>query len=250
LLRKCIVTTSWDDGHKLDIKLANMLQKYEIRGTFYIANRFLDARGILHLNEPFHLLSENEILQLSKYFEIGAHTVTHPNLTIIPLAEAEKEIIGSKQILEKILNEEIFGFCYPFGAYNSEIAEIVKKAGYKYARTTERFRIEVRDPFLMGTTTHVCPHNWIRNLKILGAGRPTLRGLYDWATRAKIMFDRVYRSGGIYHLWGHSWEIEKFNMWDDFEEVLEYVCNKKGVSYLTNYEVICQRPTMSVHCKR
>jgi len=87
-------------------------------------------------------------------------------------------------------------------------------------------------------------------LKILGAGRPTLRGLYDWATRAKIMFDRVYRSGGIYHLWGHSWEIEKFNMWDDFEEVLEYVCNKKGVSYLTNYEVICQRPTMSVHCKR
>ena len=238
MLHKCIVTTSWDDGHKLDIKLANMLQKYKIRGTFYIANKFLDTWGPLHPNELFHPISENEIVQLSKHFEIGAHTVTHPNLTTIPLAKAEKEIIRSKQILEKMLNKEICGFCYPLGAYNSEIAKIVKKAGYKYARTAKRFQTKVRDPFLMGTTTHVFPHNWIRNLKILWAGRPTLRGLHNWATRTKIMFDRVSRRGGIYHLWGHSWEIEKFKMWDELKGILEYVCNKKGVLYLTNHEVI------------
>jgi hypothetical protein len=30
------VTTSWDDGHKLDMKLAVLLKKYGIKGTFYI----------------------------------------------------------------------------------------------------------------------------------------------------------------------------------------------------------------------
>jgi hypothetical protein len=31
------VTTSWDDGHILDHKLASLLHDYRLRGTFYIA---------------------------------------------------------------------------------------------------------------------------------------------------------------------------------------------------------------------
>ena len=36
-MKKTIVTTSWDDGHKLDLKLAALLKKYNIKGTFYIS---------------------------------------------------------------------------------------------------------------------------------------------------------------------------------------------------------------------
>ena len=32
-----LVTTSWDDGHILDIKLASLLRLYNLKGTFYIA---------------------------------------------------------------------------------------------------------------------------------------------------------------------------------------------------------------------
>ena len=31
-----LVTTSWDDGHPLDIRLAEMLARYGVLGTFYI----------------------------------------------------------------------------------------------------------------------------------------------------------------------------------------------------------------------
>ena len=31
-----IITTSWDDGHPLDFKLAELLNKYNLKGTFYI----------------------------------------------------------------------------------------------------------------------------------------------------------------------------------------------------------------------
>ncbi len=34
---KKIVTTSWDDGHKLDLKLAHLLQKYNMPATFYVS---------------------------------------------------------------------------------------------------------------------------------------------------------------------------------------------------------------------
>ena len=33
---RVIITTSWDDGHSLDLKLAGLLQKYDIPATFYI----------------------------------------------------------------------------------------------------------------------------------------------------------------------------------------------------------------------
>ena len=34
---KTLITTSWDDGNKLDIKVAELLDKYGMKGTFYIA---------------------------------------------------------------------------------------------------------------------------------------------------------------------------------------------------------------------
>ena len=33
---KIYVTTSWDDGHSLDMKLYNLLEEYGLKGTFYI----------------------------------------------------------------------------------------------------------------------------------------------------------------------------------------------------------------------
>jgi peptidoglycan/xylan/chitin deacetylase (PgdA/CDA1 family) len=36
-MNKVTVTTSWDDGHILDVKLSELLKKYNLKGTFYIA---------------------------------------------------------------------------------------------------------------------------------------------------------------------------------------------------------------------
>ena len=33
------VTTSWDDGHVLDHKVANLLESYDLPGTFYVATQ-------------------------------------------------------------------------------------------------------------------------------------------------------------------------------------------------------------------
>src|SRR5688500_11915407 len=38
--KAAIVTTSWDDGHPLDIRLAEMLARHGVAGTFYVPLRY------------------------------------------------------------------------------------------------------------------------------------------------------------------------------------------------------------------
>ena len=96
--KKLIITTSWDDGSVLDLKLAELLEKYSIKGTFNIPKAYLD-----------NPLQQKDIEDIDRKFEIGAHTLTHADLTAISLTEARKEIEGSKAYLEDLLGHSIKG---------------------------------------------------------------------------------------------------------------------------------------------
>ena len=57
-----------------------------------------------------------------------------------------------------------------------------------------------------------------------------------------IKKDRVFvlTNGGIWHLWGHSWEIDENNDWELLDDVLAYVKKKGkeyGAEFLTNGEL-------------
>jgi len=83
-------------------------------------------------------LTPEEILRLSadRRVDIGAHTITHPVLSILPPAAQEEEIVGSKRRLERILGRGVTTFSYPFGTrldYTDATAEFVKRAGFACA---------------------------------------------------------------------------------------------------------------------
>ncbi len=118
-MKRVIVTTSWDDGHKIDFKLAELMKKYNITGTFYISPK---DREIPEKDR----LTDQEIIKLSEGFEIGAHTFTHPRLSNVSDEEAKKEIVGSKDYLEKILKKEVKSFCYPGGVHKKSIKKWLK----------------------------------------------------------------------------------------------------------------------------
>jgi len=69
-----------------------------------------------------------------------------------------------------------------------------------------------------------------------------LRRVDGWAELAKMLFDSVWQQGGIFHLYGHSWEIGELGLWDDLREVLDYVSHREGVLYLTNAEIVKYLP--------
>ena len=72
-------------------------------------------------------------------FSIGAHTVNHPILARAKLAQAEKEIMGSKVMIETALGRPVKAFAYPNGRpedYTNEIKRLVRQVGFTCAVTT------------------------------------------------------------------------------------------------------------------
>jgi len=83
------------------------------------------------------ILTWDEVREMgANGFEIGAHTVSHPILSKIPLDQAEWEITESKRRIEEEINKKINLFAYPNGGpedYNADIIQILKKTGFSGA---------------------------------------------------------------------------------------------------------------------
>jgi len=99
-----------------------VLKKYKFKATV-----FMFTRGV---GQGYLTWEQLQEIKNSGLVEIGSHSVNHPPLTCIDLAEAKKEITMSKAILEQKLGIPILTFCYPFGAVNAKIEKLVKEAEY------------------------------------------------------------------------------------------------------------------------
>lgn len=226
------VTTSWDDGHVLDKKLAALLKKYNLAGTFYIAP---ENHEIVKNDR----LSKKEVAALAKNFEIGAHTMMHPRLPQVDLETARYEITTSKTTLEAWTGQTIVSFCYPGGAYTPAHLQIVEDAGFSLGRTVQRFRTKIKgNPYELPTTIHAYRH-WSDALPIIREGGMSnfLNYYLNWDELAIALFDKTLATGGVFHLWGHSWEIEKNGDWERLERVFKYISNRPEVRYLPNGEL-------------
>ena len=64
--------------------------------------------------------------------EIGAHTINHPNLTVLDRAARAEELYGSRRALESLTGREVRGLAYPNGCYDSETLDLMVEAKFKY----------------------------------------------------------------------------------------------------------------------
>jgi peptidoglycan/xylan/chitin deacetylase (PgdA/CDA1 family) len=80
--------------------------------------------------------------------EIGGHTLSHPSLGHMPLAEAKEEIDGCFNELRQHLGDQPRTFCYPNGQpadYSPEIKKIVSRSGFLGAVTaySDKFNSDI-----------------------------------------------------------------------------------------------------------
>lgn len=96
-------------------------------------------------------LSWDEVLDMSKKgISFGAHTVTHPILTRLPIVDVRGEITRSKKEIEERLGVPCNLFAYPNGEFNAEIIEILKENGFTGAVTTiPRLIKKSENPFML-----------------------------------------------------------------------------------------------------
>ncbi len=227
------VTTSWDDGHVLDHAMAGLLETYELPGTFYVAPRNIE----LPVRER---LRTRGLRLLGEQCEIGGHTLTHLRLPTLTADHAMREILDGKAELEETLGTPLRSFCYPGGEYRDEHPAMVRDAGFAIGRTVERGVTAPTPPYEMATTTHAYRHlvDGRMALRLAGGNRRlAARYFLNWDVMAIAQFDLVLATGGVFHLWGHSWEVEKNGDWARLERVFAHIARRPGVRYVDNGEL-------------
>lgn len=233
------VTTSWDDGHPLDMRIADALAKHGIRGTFYVPMRNVRPT-----------LAPHQIRDLSSHFEIGAHTVNHVVLTQCSHDQAFREIRDSKSRIEDLIGRKCAVFCFPKGRYDRQHIKMAADAGYMAVRTVELFSfswpyqcngISVIPTTLQASCQGRRAH--LRNAIKRMRAKAFLNVLRfsqgkNWTESATNLIEYFQASGGVFHLWGHSWEIQEQNQWTNLDHVLRLLVeSNKSMNYLTNSEL-------------
>lgn len=234
------ITTSWDDGHVLDFRLADLLNKYSIPGTFYIPKS----------NAEHEVMLPQQVTELAKGFEIGGHTLSHIRLHTTDTQTLEYEIAGSYKWLSDLLGDTPVSFCFPGGVFHDKAVAAVYKSGYKIARTTELLSTKMKlHNSLTPTTLQVYEHNAFTYTKHL-LKRRRITNLMQWLSNTSLKklsvltenyLNRIDKYGGCFHLWGHSWEIEELGLWGKLEDLLRIMSNRDGFHYIANKEIINQK---------
>jgi peptidoglycan/xylan/chitin deacetylase (PgdA/CDA1 family) len=76
--------------------------------------------------------------------EIGSHTHSHPDLKMLTTGAAKREIVTSREQIEKCLKTPVDSFAYPYGSLSPGTLETVRQE-FRAACTTE-LRRAVADP--------------------------------------------------------------------------------------------------------
>lgn len=134
------VVLTFDDGYADNFEHGfNCLTRYGMKATWFVVSGDVGRRSSWSDddNPSRSMLGSMQLREMAQAgMEVGAHTRTHPRLPGLDAEAIADEVAGSKKDLEYILGNEVTSFAYPYGLFNKDCVEAVRKAGFKVACTT------------------------------------------------------------------------------------------------------------------
>ena len=71
--------------------------------------------------------------------------------------------------------------------------------------------------------------------------RPAFAAYPERPVRIDREHQRTLRVGGVFHLWGHSWELDQADLWDGLEDVLKMMGDVRGQAPCLTNGRLCQQ---------
>jgi len=190
-----LISLTFDDGWEDNTLTAlPMLKNYGFKSTYFFATTYLEnspSTGPINVSGPSAVKTI-----FNEGHEIGSHSVTHPDLTILNANQLSYELTHSKEYLESLVGAgNVKSFASPFGAYNDAAIAAIKNL-YQSHRTTDEgynsdenfdpYRLKVQN--MQSTTPLSQFQSWIdqtikdRSWLILLYHRVASGGLGQWDT--------------------------------------------------------------------
>ena len=139
---------TFDDGLVDNLEaLAPLLAEVGARATVFVVSGWL---GRPHPAATWtRIVTAEELRDLhAAGVEIGAHSLTHPDLSVLPYQQALIELASCKRQLEEVLEEPVEVAAYPFGRATAETAKACRDAGFG-AACVATGRGDWSDPYLL-----------------------------------------------------------------------------------------------------
>ncbi|WP_201979151.1 glycosyltransferase [Hymenobacter rubidus] len=179
------IILTFDDGYTDNYtNLLPLMQQYGYRGVLYLLGdadvRYNQWDLATDPTEP-----RCEIMNLPQKhafvaagWEIGAHTLSHPRLTTLPLPDAAHEIRESKAALEASLQTEVVSFAYPYGDLNDAVKNLVREAGFALGVATDTGGLHLEDDRMQVFRINMFPNETASSL--FKKTSPWYRKYYRW----------------------------------------------------------------------
>lgn len=223
------VTFSYDDGVTQDKRLIEILNRYNLKGTFNLNSGGLGKAGTPYMcpdgrSVRRDRIAPEEIISVYKGHEVAAHTVNHLNLTELDEEKIIFQVESDRLKLSDLCGYEVVGMAYPCGGVNNDerVADIIrKKTGIKYSRTiTSSHSFEPQTDLIRFNPTVY--HRELDRLFELAGEFTALK-----PEKPQILY-----------IWGHSYEFDSDNMWEEFERLCKIISGRDDVFYGTNSQVL------------
>ncbi len=219
---KKAITFSFDDGNIDDVRLIEILNKYNLKGTFNLNSSMLADSFVWNHEgiKEVHHLNYSEHPNIYDGHEVAGHTVRHPHLENLSYVAKKNEIELDRIYLKALYGYDILGMALPFGTYDQEVVEVLKELKVLYCRTIEStFKFEMPNTLpLLHPTCH------FKN--------KDLDKLTDEFLNADSDEDMLF------YIWGHSYELITEEDWASFEAFCSKISGRDDIYYCTNKEAI------------
>ncbi len=219
MLKKAF-TLSYDDGVQQDRRLLDLLNKYNLKGTFNMnsgkhpQNSYWEYKDV-----SVTAMDMTKSKRIYAGHEIAVHGTDHIHPLNLSPEELKAEFSQDKKALEKVFGEKIHGMAYAFGEHDTVTRNYLKKLGIQYGRTVE----DTMD-FLPGEDMlqyHPTCHHNCEDLFLLG----------------EKFLELNTEKPQIFYLWGHSYEFDADGSWERMEAFFKLIAGRDDIFYGTNYDV-------------
>jgi len=177
------IILTFDDGYKDNFtNLRPMMAEFGFKGVLFLLGdasadyNFWDADRGDHYDPLMSLEEKRAFVEAG--WEIGAHSMTHPDLTRMETGQARWEIEESKRRLEADLGIDVVSFAYPGGNVDERAKRLVKQAGFSFGISTDTGGLHIEDDRFQVFRANIFPHDkWFQMMK---KSSSWYRKYYQW----------------------------------------------------------------------
>lgn len=216
-------TMSYDDGCRDDIKLAEIISKYNLKCTFNhtCAENLTDEEVKKYIFENGH--------------EIAVHGALHKAEGSVRPIDGIRDVLECRLRLEKRHGRIIRGMAYP----DSGITRFLNGAQYDNIRSYLSDLDIVYSRTLGGDNNlFLLPSDWYAWMPTAHHKNPRLmeyiNGFLSIDTEDVYCANRYPR---LFYLWGHSYEFARDDNWNLLEEICRRISGHDSIWYATNIEI-------------